>query len=196
MNKFGRIAAAAGLLAVAGLGAHGGTILTVPGTSDPWLANAAIDNEGTPEPADVAPDQSPVLFGSVTPGMLVSWSATGTVGHPGDESGPDGVSWYFVSRYIGAANGIDDLSAPINSLIGVWMLDDGTGVPFYMGSTGSAIAPAGASELFLGTMDGYGWANNTGAFDVDITVPDSGSTAVLLVLGTSVLAFVRRKIVR
>ncbi len=160
--------------------------IVVPGTSDPWLANALIDNVGTPEPADVAPAQSPVFVGTISPGTTVSWTATGTVGHPGDPAGPDGAPG-LVSRNIGGNNGIPDLSAPIDSLIGVWAFPGG-GIPFFMGSSGSAIAPAGTTEFFLGTMDSYGWANNTGSFTVNLTTlhvtptstPDAGSTAVLL----------------
>lgn len=152
----------------------------VPGTSDPWLAKATIDNVGTPEPADVAPDQSPVLVGTVSPGTTIAWSATGTVGHPGDDSGPDG-SWP-ISRIVGAANGINDLpNTPINALIGVWGLSAGGGIAFLMGSSGSAVVPSGANQLFLGTMDGYGWANNTGSFDVTVsTVPDATGSLPLL----------------
>ena len=34
------------------------------------------------------------------------------------------------------------------------------------GSVQTFIAPAGATRLYLGVADGYGWANNSGAFDV------------------------------
>jgi hypothetical protein len=171
-------------------------VFTVPGTADPWLANAAIDNLGTPEPADVAPGQSPVLAGSFAPGSTVTWSATGRVGHPGDVAGPDGASWAWTSRNIGANNGINDLYEPICSLIGVWAYPGG-GTAFFMGSNGSAVVPAGATELFLGTMDGYGWANNVGEFIVEInganSVPDAGATAGLMVLGLGLLALARRQ---
>ena len=171
-------------------------VFTVSGTADPWLANAAIDNLGTPEPADVAPGQSPVLAGSFAPGSTVTWSATGRVGHPGDVAGPDGASWAWTSRNIGANNGINDLYEPICSLIGVWAYPGG-GTAFFMGSNGSAVVPAGATELFLGTMDGYGWANNVGEFIVEInganSVPDAGATAGLMVLGLGLLALARRQ---
>ncbi|MBI1842100.1 MAG: hypothetical protein HYR88_14775 [Verrucomicrobia bacterium] len=166
----------------------------VPGTSDPWLARAAIDNLGTPEAPDVAPFQSPVLAGSVTPGSTITWSAAGIVGHPGDNSGPDGGP--LASRIVGAANGISDLpSTPINALIGVWALSGGGGTSFLMGSSGSAVAPAGAVELYMGTMDGYGWANNTGEFRVDVNgVPDAGSSAGLALIGLTLLGLYRRNV--
>ena len=46
---------------------------------------------------------------------------------------------------------------------------------FFMGdglTSGSAVqeivAPVGATRLYLGTMDGFEWSNNTGAFEVTI----------------------------
>ena len=33
--------------------------------------------------------------------------------------------------------------------------------------------PAGATRLFLATMDGFGWYNNTGSFQVQVTLPTS-----------------------
>lgn len=61
--------------------------------------------------------------------------------------------------------------------------------PFYIGSGINAsgvrqtvIAPPGATRLYLGIQDGFGWYNNTGSFTVDITqaqpLPGIGSFAV------------------
>ena len=36
------------------------------------------------------------------------------------------------------------------------------------GTVQRVVAPAGATRLFLGTMDLYGWANNTGSFSVSV----------------------------
>jgi hypothetical protein len=162
----------------------------VLGRADPWLAHATIDNIGTYEPADTAPFSSPVLV-TVTPGSTITWSATGQVGHPGDIAGPDGASWAYTSRSIGANNGINDLYAPICSLIGVWY-QGGGGTAFYMGANGSAVVPSGVTELFLGTMDSYGWANNIGQFDV--TIPDAGSTLGLLGIAFTMMGTLSRKI--
>jgi hypothetical protein len=40
------------------------------------------------------------------------------------------------------------------------------------------IIPTGATRLFLGTMDGYGWYNNIGSFGVTVTQFDITATQV------------------
>jgi hypothetical protein len=63
----------------------------------------------------------------------------------------------------------------------------------------SLVVPAGATRLFLGTDDGFGWYNNVGAFDVSLTnvtgsVPDGGSAVAMLGVAFGVMGFARRKI--
>jgi hypothetical protein len=170
---------------------------TVPGDADPWLATGIIDNIGTPEPPDTAPDQSPVLVGAVSTGDTIFWNAYGEVGHPGEVSGPNGAG--DTSRNIGGYNGIPDLTAPICSLIGVFTFGPDSGQAFFMGDNGSTVVPAGAVDFFLGTMDSYGWANNIGQFEVDITirsssVPDAGSSIALVGLACTMLGALGRKV--
>ena len=205
--------------------------LNVPGTSDPWLAgmpNGSLSNVGTPEPADVAPAQSPVFVSGMTivPGMMLQWSATGLVGHPGDIAAPDGASLVIGSHVTGAENGISDITVPIDSLLGVFLGPNQPnliGAPstldfslagsrdylslapalqqvFFMGdgvTSGSAaqtiIAPAGATRLFLGTMDGFGWANNIGSFDVTMNAVPEPTTLLFLGLGLLGAAGAKRK---
>ena len=68
------------------------------------------------------------------------------------------------------------------------------------GSVQTFIAPAGATRLYLGVADGYGWANNSGAFDVCVncgSVPEFSagsavpepSTWAMLLLGFGGLGF-------
>ena len=104
---------------------------TVPGTSDPWLSGmpnttTASFNPGSGEPADVAPDDSPVLVPiSVVGGTAFNWSASGEVGHPGDVTDPDGKpSLINYSHFTGAEHGISDITVPIDSLIGVFLGPD------------------------------------------------------------------------
>lgn len=42
------------------------------------------------------------------------------------------------------------------------------------GETQRFVVPDGAARLFLGTMDGYGWYNNSGAFRVEIDAAPEG----------------------
>ena len=118
-----------------------------------------------------------------------------------------------------STNGISDVVAPINSLIGVFLgpnqpslgaapstldfssiglgfssLSPQLQQTFFIGDglTGTAsgnvqrfIVPSGATRLFLGTMDGGEWNNNSGAFGVS-TVPEPAE-ALFLALGLIVL---------
>jgi hypothetical protein len=104
------------------------TTITVPGTSNPWLAGMP---NGTPARyGDVAPGQSPVEV-AVTPGQWLVISATGSTDHcflgGCGLAGPEGDSgegpW---SHAEGAENGISDVIAPIDGLLGVFL---GPGAP-------------------------------------------------------------------
>lgn len=63
----------------------------------------------------------------------------------------------------------------------------------------SLVVPAGATRLYLGTMDGFGWWNNDGAIEVSFGnnsngVPEAGSMLLLLSLGSISLLGLRRKL--
>jgi hypothetical protein len=178
--------------------AHAQTFV-VPGTADPWLANGGTDDylPGNGN-LDTTPAQSPVAFGAVTPGGTISWSATGSTGNtptPGN-AGPNGstIATYIATPSDPIFAALPTFSAPVNSLIGVFT-GPGYADIFEMGDGGSITVPAGAADFYMGSMDGYQWNNNSGAFDVNIsTVPDGGTTLALLggtLLGLQVL---RRKL--
>ena len=179
---------------------------TVPGDSDLWLAG--MPDGSTASVGDVAPAQSPVLAAglSLSGVSFLTFAASGGVSNTGqcpslNCHGPEGgpVTNHFATL---AENGISDLFAPVNSLIGVFLDNsqpDSTPAPatldfstalsrdfttlspllkqaFFIGDglTSGAVlqqfnVPLGATRLYLGTMDGFGWFNNNGAFIVDVT---------------------------
>jgi hypothetical protein len=132
MKKFVALCCAAfcALLVPAGPAARANPVLlTVPGTSNPWLAGMP---DGSPASiTDFAPGQSPVLVTGLTlsPGLILEFSATGLVFNfdvpPDMRSGPDGhlvnnqPDFFF--HKTGAENGIANVTAPINSLMGVFL---------------------------------------------------------------------------
>jgi len=142
-----------------------------------------------------------------------------------------GTLYGLLSHGSGAENGISDINGiGVDALLGVFLgpgvpagttpaaltFGGGGGLGFTYGSLsplvdqvfymgdGSAqdvIVPAGATRLFLGTMDGFGWDNNTGDFVVDLqnvvpSVPDAGSTVMLLGSALCLLGGLRRKLIR
>jgi hypothetical protein len=202
------------MVALASGSASAGTFVTVPGTSNTWLAGMP-DGSTAGNGQDFAPTNSPVLAPvSVTGGDVFTFDATGSVlnGDGPLTLGPDGDLGAYQARIPGPENGIADMFGPINSLIGVFLSDEqpdgsptpngldfsaeGLGLnfsslspllkqPFFIGDgqtddtrvVQEFIAPAGATRLFLGTMDGFGWFNNIGEFQVRI-VPTPGAAMV------------------
>jgi hypothetical protein len=94
----------------------------VPGTSDPWLAG--MPDGSTARRGDSAPAESPALVTgtSIGPGSIFIFSASGSVsrGDPLPFYEPDGET-NSVSHYLGAENGIGDLTAPFESLVGIFL---------------------------------------------------------------------------
>jgi len=200
--------------------------VVVPGASNPWLAGMP---PGSTAGGDVAPAESPVLVSGLTlsAGQVLTFGVTGSVSHTPAPSGlsPDGGG--FTSHLAGAQNGIATLTAPFDSLIGVFLdaaqpdtspapaglnfLTLGTSFaslspllkqPFFIGDgltgtgTGAVqdfIVPSGATRLFLGTMDAFGWFDNSGSFDVTVngapTPPSVPEPATLTLFATALAAF-------
>ena len=177
--------------------------ITVPGTSDPWLAG--MTNGATASGGDFAPAQSPaeVVGMQVFPAEFLLFSASGTVANKAGLTrfGPEGNTNGVLPHREGAENGISSCRAPINSLLGVFLgpdlpsltpapatLDFGAQTArdyanlspalkqvFFIGdghtSSGliqSITVPSGATRLFLGSMDGFTWFDNVGAFIVTV----------------------------
>lgn len=183
-----------------GCGAQGlSCSVTVPGTANPWLAGAAPNTDAGA--GDSAPAQSPVFVAClpIKPCDVLRFSATGSVSNcPGCiPNGPDGGA--LTSHLFGAQFGISDITARVDSLVGVFLgpssptdppppaqctappggarspqlqevFSIGDGV---VGGTVQAClsvrVPCGATRLFLGVMDGFEWNNNTGSFSVTVS---------------------------
>jgi hypothetical protein len=209
-------------------GAIADAIVTVPGTSDPWLAG--MPNGSTASMGDIAPDQSPVLVGvPFSPGDIFTFSPIGLTDHcTGGACGLAGPEGDFkegsTPHFAGAENGIASLTAPVDSLIGVFLgaaqpdssaapgaLDFSTlssrdfstlspllKQPFFIGdgrrndglTVQSFIAPTDATRLFLGTVDGYGWYNNVGSFEVTVDPQSVPEPASMLLLATGLMGLV------
>ncbi len=168
---------------------------TVPGSADPWLAGmpngatASYDyfNGGY----DTAPAQSPTQVTEVpiTAGAEFTFTASGLVsrGIP-SSSGPDGHTTDLLTAPFEALVGVflgpdqpDSAPAPpaldfsTETSRNYSVLSPQLKQPFFIGdglttngTVQRVVAPAGATRLFLGTMDLYGWANNTGSFSVSV----------------------------
>lgn len=66
------------------------------------------------------------------------------------------------------------------------------------GSVQTFIVPAGATALYLGSADGFGWYNNTGSFDVTVNTvgvapTPEASSRLLLLVGIAGLALCARR---
>lgn len=108
-----------------GLTASASASTIVPGTSDLWLAG--MPNGSTASFSDVAPGQSPVeLLLSFSSGDHLLFAATGLTDHCDfggcGLAGPEGdLLEPATSHLVGSENGIGDLFAPIDALIGVFL---------------------------------------------------------------------------
>jgi hypothetical protein len=187
-------------IALVAIPAFAGSV-QVPAKANPWLAG--MTNGATARRGDSAPEESPVLVDmAIAGGATYTFSASGSANHGSTLPffPPDGED--LISHYLGAENGIADMTGPFVSLVGVFLgpnapdadpaprsldfrnpadrdylvLAPALKQPFFIGdgstSSGSVqqvLAPAGATRLFLGTMDQYNWSDNEGSFTVEIT---------------------------
>jgi hypothetical protein len=166
--------------------------VTVPGWSDPWLAgmpDGATASCWEPEGCDVAPKQSPqeVMGLCLWPGEYLLFQASGGVGHcggctlePPDGGYPTNHNW---DDDLGE-NGISDVIAPYDCLLGVFLDDaqpDQTPEPPYLdfGTPESrdylVLSPVRKQVFFIG--DGL----TSGGAEQHVVIPEG---ATRLFLGT------------
>ncbi len=195
-----RIAAATlAALLVTGI-AQAAQTLTVLGTDDIFAAGLATAplsaGGGGTLPSSIA----------VVAGQTIHVNATGTIsccsgtmpsGPDGFATNPFGGAGSHITNSTGSAVGnYDDSSA--FSLAGVF-LGGAASTPFRIGSSGSFVVPVGATRLYFGIPDGYGfngpsaaYGDNSGSFSVTVGVPEPTSWA-LLVAGFGVVGMVARR---
>jgi hypothetical protein len=207
--------------------------VSVPGTANPYLAGMP---DGSTAPPDQAPYQSPVEVRGLNPSAGGALTFTGATGGVSNTPTCDGTNCssidgnvyngvLFYDHEADSQNGMSDIRAPINSLVGVFLtnsvpnllppppkldfqtigLDFNVLSPklqqvFFIGdgrTSGGLIQefsiPASATRLFLGTMDGGEWLNNSGAIMVNVAqvVPEPETHAMFLA-GLGLMAAVAR----
>lgn len=177
--------AAAGSLFFSALGSSALAQVSVPGTSNPYLAGMPAGS--TCCSGDSAPAQSPAQVTGITltPGTALTFSATGGVDFAGGvpSSGPDG-GFVFTTA---SSDGISGATWPVNALVGVFLDNtqpDSTAAPPNLdfsagaGTAFTTLAPALKQAFFIG--DGL---TGTGTGSVQTFVIPAGATR--LFLGTS-----------
>lgn len=208
--------------------------VSVPGTSNPYLA-------GMPNGSVAAPDQAP--YQSPVEVVGLDLSVGGAVSFTGARGGVSNVPFcagtncssidgnvyqgrLFYDHDHAAQNGMSDIKAPINSLVGVFLsdtlpnlsppppkldfqaigLDFASLAPdiqqvFFIGdgrTSGGVIQqfaiPGSATRLFLGTMDGVEWLNNSGVVTLNVSqvVPEP-ETYAMFCAGLILLGWVAKR---
>ena len=191
-------------------------IVTVNPTDNPFLAGApdGVTSVGDSAPAQ---SPTLALTGFDT-SQAITFSAVGGFNNAGGfiATGPDGGNLFAMAAARLGISG--PLNVPANGLVGVFLDDsvpggtaptqrnDGVSFPslsplqrqiFWIGDglTGNGsgtvqtfFAPAGATRLYLGPSDGFGWFNNSGGATVTINyspliadVPEPAAWAMMIV---------------
>src|SRR5579883_45237 len=192
--------------------------VNVPATSSPYLAGMPAGTQS--RVGDSAPQQSPVLAArTLSHAVAVTFSATGAVEHtpqcPPTCYGPNGQT-VLVRHIKGAENGISDIFAPMDALIGVFLSDeppDHSKAPprldsrlrnvstvspklkqvFFIGDGKTVsgvprryLVPPKATRLYLGVVDAYEWNNNSGSFTVTVTIEHDQEDTSMFTVDSSI----------
>lgn len=147
------------------------SVPVTPGATMTFAVTGSVDNAGGVP--TLSPDGGGVFGTPSNNGISgATWPINALVGVFLDSSQPDTTA---------APAGLDFSSGGIGTSFAT--LSPALKQAFYIGDgltgTGSGsvqtfLVPAGATRLFLGTSDGFGWANNTGAFSVTATSTGGG----------------------
>jgi hypothetical protein len=193
-------------------------LVRVPATANPYLAGMPNGTEA--RRTDQAPRESPLLLPvNLAGAAAVTFTAAGCMTyHVASPPFCDPPSGGFVAGHVGGAeHGISAISAPMDSLLGVFLDDqrpDKSRAPkglsfgsgrdfdslapqlkqvFYIGTgrtrTGVArrfLVPQGATRLFLATMDGFDWNNDTGGFSVAVSVEGDAASSSAFSVDSSI----------
>jgi len=213
-HSVGAVLTAAVLAASSGT-AFAAATYSVPGTSNPFLAGMPSGSSccaGDSTPAESPVFAGAVSGGELISFTDVTGGVSFDGGTPTDGPNGDAGDRVDTAAYEGGLTSINDIAgynnAPVDALVGVFLNSNlpttnsapteldfttptktpGLQQVFFIGdgSLGSITAPAGATRLFLGTVDGFGWNNNTGAIDVTVSAlagaaPEPASWALLLI---------------
>ena len=191
------IAAVSALTLMGGAAGAATTNLFVPGTADPVLAGAPAGASVTYSSPGYDTDyaavgsnmnESPVSF-AVTGGEKLTFSNVTDEG-AGNCSGctsvgpPISLAPFTASGFTPL---VTNFTLPINGLVGLF---NTTSPTLFSVSNGTIFAPTGATELYLGTVDGWQWNNNVGGYNLSITagVPEPATWA-MLALGLGAVGF-------
>ncbi len=181
--------ACAGVLVT--LGAHAiatGDLIRVPGSANPWLVDApAGTSYSFGGETDTSPGPEPVveaMGGAIPPTLTFAVGGTVSNGPAHERVGGDGRTALFAhSHEFGDINGLSNISAPLASLVGVFLTDEpATDAPISLDfSTPSArnfqqLHPALGQTFFIG--DGQTDAGITQLFEA----PDGATRLVLGVM--------------
>ena len=218
----GFVAVSASILAMSLASGAWAATFSVAGSSNPFLAGQASGSccVGDSAPGQSPVFAGNVVAGGPVTFTNTSGGVSNIGGTPTDGPGGNLGSLVNTPDWEGGQSVINGIAgytnAPLDSLVGVFlsgqsplttpataMLDfsSPTTTPglqqiFYIGDVGSGFtvtAPTGAARLYLGTVDGFGWNNNTGSILVTVSeaVPEPSAWAMML-LGLGGLGLVLR----
>jgi hypothetical protein len=165
-------------------------VSNLPLVSGQWLTftvSGSVSHTGNANPSVNNPDGSPFSgspgnFGDGITSPLGVERINGLVGLFLGSTSPTGTTSPAAISY----NGLDFLSSA--PLIGqIFFIGDGLTSDTFSGSFGGQaqqfFVPDGATRLFLGTSDAFGWFNNNGAFSVSVTAVPEPQVWALLIVG-------------